>query len=139
MVLPDMKLDRPMALWLMAVIAMIAGFCMPVPASAHEGHAHPAFASAQVAQAQAATRASTVTADIRVTVSVLQPDAALACGGPCCNAGGGVACCCGTGLAPTESNAAASPRTNAPVPSGALSARTDVAPDSPSEPPRPFA
>ncbi|WP_379040131.1 hypothetical protein [Methylobacterium marchantiae] len=146
----DMKLDRRnpnrgLALWLMAVIVSIAGFCMSSPASAHSGHRHDGGAHVVGVQASISLDAKAVRgADIarsgmRMTMFVLRAEHHSGCSGPCCTASCGAACCCAIGLAPTEGDAATARGLTDPVPAGPISARTDVAPDSPSEPPRPFA
>ncbi|MCC0808948.1 hypothetical protein FPV16_22555 [Methylobacterium sp. W2] len=145
----DMKpfrrnLDRSLALWLMTVILAIAGFGMSSPASAHTGHGHDGGAPIERVQAPISLDALAVQADVvapgmQVIVSVLRAEPHLGCASPCCTGPCGAACCCAIGLAPAEGDAASAPGLTSPVPVGAMSARTDVAPDSPSEPPRPFA
>ncbi len=150
----DMKLDRPnldrgLALWLMAVIVTIAGFCMSSPASAHTGHGHDGGAHVERVQPPIAHDAKAVLAAIAeigmpavvsdVAVSVLRAEPHFGCTGPCCTGGCGAACCCAIGLAPADGDVASAPGLTDPVPTGAVAARTDVAPDSLSEPPRSFA
>ena len=149
----DMKpirrnLDRSLALWLMTVILAIAGFAMSSPASAHTEHGHGTGAQVervqvervQVQNARETKAVQGITSDsrMRAVVSVLRAEPHLGCAGPCC-AGGCGAPCCALGLAPTEGDVASSAGLTGPVPVGAASARTDAAPDSPSEPPRSFA
>ncbi|WP_027173594.1 hypothetical protein [Methylobacterium sp. 10] len=145
----DMKpirrnLDRSLALWLMTVILAIAGFGMSSPASAHTGHGHDGGAPVERVEASVsfdalAVRADVVAPGIHAVVSVLRAEPHFGCAGPCCTGPCSAACCCAIGLAPADGDAASAPGLTGPIPVGAMSARTDVAPDSPSEPPRPFA
>lgn len=146
--------DRSLVLWLIAAIVTIAGFCMPAPASAHAGHGHDSAAEARSVGLAVDSLAARVTPPHRqalvapagefggtasvVEASALKAEGHLACAGSCCSGGCGAACCA-LGLAPAEGDPASPPGLTGPVPPGILCARTDVAPDSPSEPPRSFA
>lgn len=138
-----------MALWLVAVIVLIAVCAMPSGAEAHDGHRHPATDHATIEQAgPAALAVATPTASVKVAAAVfvrtgIQAPASigLACDGPCCNSGcrPGTSCCTGAGLAAESDESGPPRRPGARALARALPARTDVVPEALPEPPRPFA
>ncbi|MCJ2046183.1 hypothetical protein MKK58_16835 [Methylobacterium sp. J-078] len=137
-----------MALWLAAVIALIAVGLMPSGAQAHAGHPRAPSASATAlpptASAEARTgEAQTLLPHLAVrTVVVLaaSPVRALgtgACDGTCCNAGCRTgSCCTGAGLAPDTDDAAGPRGPGDRALARALPARTDIVPEALPEPPR---
>lgn len=135
-----------MALWLVAVIVLIAAGLMPSGAQAHEGHRHPAGAMAGHASVETSgpalsapvVRAAAALTGLRAPTRM---GIASACDGLCCGGAchGGTSCCTGAGLA-AESEASAPPRRPGErALARALPARTDVVPEALPEPPRPFA
>jgi hypothetical protein len=139
-----------MALWLAAVILLIAVGLVPSTAEAHGGHAHaagvaaaalPPAATAEVRTGGAA-RMLLPEAAVRTVVALAPaPVRALssgACEGGCCNAGcrSPNSCCTGAGLVPDSDVAAGPRRPGDRALARALPARTDVVPEALPEPPR---
>jgi hypothetical protein len=126
-----------MALWLAAVIVLIAVGLMPSGAQAHAGHPH---ASARItatmptgmagAQAESEARPR-VLAALTGKAMVTSP-----CDGACCNAGCRTSCCTGAGLAPESADPSGPRGPGDPALARALPARTDVVPEALPEPPR---
>ncbi len=134
-----MTCARTMALWLAAVIVLIAVGFMPSGAQAHGGHAHPGPDRVAASPLSAAST-STVTQSVATALVArvgMATDLAHACDGACCRMG--TSCCTGTALAPDTQAALPRRRPGEPVLARALPARTDVVPDALPEPPRPFA
>lgn len=126
-----------MALWLVAVIVLIAAGLMPSGAEAHAGHAHGGQSSTVVA---APASLATATKSVAAATVRASTEAGLArpCDGACCRTPG-THCCTGTALA-ADPQAALPPRDPAaPALPRALPARTDVVPEALPEPPRAFA
>ena len=134
-----MTCARTMALWLAAVIVLIAVGFRPSSAQAHGGHAHPGPDRVAASPLPAAST-STVTQSVATALVArvgMATDLAHACDGACCRTG--TSCCTGTALAPDAQAALPRRRPGEPVLARALPARTDVVPDALPEPPRPFA
>jgi hypothetical protein len=150
---------RHMALWLVAVIVLIAVGVMPSDARAHAGHPHtPAgvataepgptalpvasLSSAVLASAAFETRIVVPAIAVRtIVVLAAAPVRALSagpCDGTCCNAGcrSPGSCCTGAGLAPDSADAAGPRGASERALARALPARTDVVPEALPEPPR---
>lgn len=140
-----MTCARTMALWLAAVIVLIAVGFMSSGAQAHGGHAHPGpdrVAASPLSAASTSTVAITSTVAKSVATALvarvgMATDLAHACDGACCRMG--TSCCTGTALAPDTQAALPRRRPGEPVLARALPARTDVVPDALPDPPRPFA
>ncbi|GJD76215.1 hypothetical protein [Methylobacterium goesingense] len=139
---------RHMALWLAAVIVLIAVGLMPSDAQAHAGHPHAARVAATALPPTASSEARTGEAQtllsplaIRTVVVLAAPPVrALStgtCDGTCCNAGcRNGSCCTGAGLTP-DIDADGDPRGPGDrALARALPARTDVVPEALPEPPR---
>lgn len=144
---------RTLALWLAAVIVLIAVGLVPSGAEAHagharvDGHAGHARADGHAEPVRAVATASTLPASLAtatpsVAAAVIRASAeaglARPCDGACCRAPG-TSCCTGSALA-ADPHAVLPPRD----PAGhalprALPARTDVVPEALPEPPRSFA
>lgn len=143
---------RNMALWLVAVIVLIAVFAVPSGAEAHAGRMHAGHApagpdrTAAVTPLPASVAATFVVATSVAATSVVSAgvDRASAetglahpCDGACCRPG--TACCTGTALAPETHPALPARGPEARAHARALPARTDVVPEALPEPPRSFA
>lgn len=133
---------RHMALWLAAVIVLIAVGFVPSGAQAHAGHPPAGLAATSAPAASADARTNLSDAAIRtMVVLTVAPVKALstgACDGTCCNGGcrGPNSCCTGTGLAPDNGDATGPRGPGARALARALPARTDVVPEALPEPPR---
>lgn len=143
---------RHMALWLAAVIVLIAVGLMPSGAQAHAGHAHgPAGTAAVSLLPLSAASAARLGGETRKIV----PDGAIravlvlaaarirslsagAGDGACCNAGcrSPGSCCTGAALAPDQADAAEPRMSGDRALARALPARTDIVPEALPEPPR---
>jgi hypothetical protein len=150
----DMTRVRHMALWLAAVIVLIAVGLMPSGAEAHGGHPHaagaaatalPPAASAEIRKRETRAllpQASLSQAPLGTVVALTaSPNRGLstgACDGTCCNAGcrSPNSCCTGAGLAPAGDDAAGPRKPGDRALARALPARTDVVPEALPEPPR---
>jgi hypothetical protein len=150
----DMTRVRHMALWLAAVIVLIAVGLMPSGAEAHGGHPHaagaaatalPPAASAEIRKLETRallSQASLSQAPLGTVVALTaSPNRGLstgACDGTCCNAGcrSPNSCCTGAGLAPAGDDAAGPRKPGDRALARALPARTDVVPEALPEPPR---
>ncbi len=143
-----------MALWLVAVIVLIAVGAMPSGAQAHEGHRHPG--GARVVQGAVETPAPVLftpllSAPVLSVAKATTPPTGLrvparlgiasACDGLCCGGAcqGGPSCCTGTGLAVESATSVPPRRPGEPALARPLPARTDVVPEALPEPPRSFA
>ncbi len=155
----DMTRVRHMALWLAAVIVLIAVGLMPSGAEAHGGHPHAAGAAAtalppaasaelrkreirallpQASLSQATLAQTTLGAVVALTASPNRGLSTGACDGTCCNAGcrSPNSCCTGAGLAPAGDDAAGPRGPGGRALARALPARMDVVPEALPEPPR---
>lgn len=155
----DMTRVRHMALWLAAVIVLIAVGLMPSGAEAHGGHPHaagaaatalPPAASAEIRQreirnletrallSQASLSQAPLGTVVALTASPNRGLSTGACDGTCCNAGcrSPNSCCTGAGLAPAGDDAAGPRGPGGRALPRALPARTDVVPEALPEPPR---
>ncbi|WP_157085648.1 hypothetical protein [Methylobacterium sp. Leaf99] len=138
---------RNMALWLVAVIVLIAVFAVPSGAEAHAGRMHAGHApagpdrTAAVTPLPASVAATFLAATSVVSAGVDRASAesglAHPCDGACCRPG--TACCTGTALAPETHPALPARGPEARAHARALPARTDVVPEALPEPPRSFA
>lgn len=135
-----MTCARTMALWLVAVIVLIAAGLMPSGAEAHAGHAHGGQSPGAVAASPLPASLATATKSVAAAIVQASPEAGLdrPCDGACCR-GPGTHCCTGSALA-ADPQAVLPPRDPADraLPR-ALPARTDVVPEALPEPPRSFA
>ena len=131
-----------MALWLAAVIVLIAVGLVPSGAQAHAGHPPAGLAAASAPAASADARMNLSDAAIRTMVALTAtPVKALstgACDGTCCNSGcrGPNSCCTGTGLAPDTGDTTGPRGPGDRALARALPARADVVPEALPEPPR---
>ncbi|TXM64050.1 hypothetical protein FV218_22400, partial [Methylobacterium sp. WL69] len=94
---------RNMALWLVAVIVLIAVFAVPSGAEAHAGRMHAGHAPAGPDRTAAVTPlpasvAATSVVSAGVDRASAETGLAHPCDGACCRPG--TACCTGTALAP---------------------------------------
>jgi hypothetical protein len=109
-----MKSARPIALWLAAVIVMIAAALMPSGARAHSAHGQDVREQGVHAHVAHAPDLALAGSDLRLDapVSIVRADAIpvieqsrMACACPACAAGGvcghAPSSCCATGLAPS--------------------------------------
>lgn len=132
---------RHMALWLAAVIVLIAVGLMPSGAQAHASHPHAAARVVPVeirigSEARGLIPEAVVRTAVGLVASPVDTLTTGLCDGSCCNAGCRTSCCTGSGLAPDSADAAGPRGPGARALARALPARTDVIPEALPEPPR---
>ncbi|KQQ31715.1 hypothetical protein ASF53_03225 [Methylobacterium sp. Leaf123] len=154
-----MKSARSIALWLAAVIVMVAATLMPSGARAHSAHGqavHGHFAHEPIAQAQPVVAPAPdvvmAGADARLAApfSVVRADAIpvieasrMECACPACAAGGvcghAPSSCCATGLAPSAVPALPPAAAQARAPARDAPRLSGIVPEAQIEPPRTLA
>lgn len=144
-----MKSARPIALWLAAVIVMIAAALMPSGARAHGVHEHVAQAQPVAAPAPDLAMAGS---DLRLAalMSIVRADAIpvieqsrMECACPACAAGGvcghAPSSCCAIGLAPSPVPALPPAAAQACAPARDGPRLSGIVPEAQIEPPRTLA